>query len=51
MHTMESHHLFLDQPRSVGGRAGFVIHLLHPPPSSLAEVLPPSTTGGDCVWS
>lgn len=50
MHTPESHHLFLDQPRSVGGRAGFVIHLL-PPPNPPAEVLSPSTTGGDCVWS
>ena len=37
---MESRHLFLDQPRSVGGRAGFVIHLLHPS-NPLAEVLPP----------
>lgn len=48
-HTLESHHPYLDQARSVGGRAGFVIHLL--PPNPPAEVLPPSTTGSDCVRS
>ena len=31
------------------GRAGFVTHLL--PPNPPAEVLPPSTTGSDCVRS